>query len=64
MCARILIFMKNEKLHGRSLLLGEFDSQVQEYVKQLRRSDGIVSASIVVAAAKGIVKHYDEACTA
>ena len=35
----------------------ELDSQVKECVRQLRLAGGIVSTSIVMAAAKGIVQH-------
>ena len=42
---------------GRPLLIGEFDAQVYEYIKQLRAAGGIVNCNIVVAAAKGIVSH-------
>lgn len=40
-----------EKVCGRPLMLGELDSLVQDYVKQLRLSEGIVSTctSILVA---------------
>ena len=50
---------QREKVRGRPLLLGELDKQVQAYIKQLRLSGGIVSSSIVVAAANGIIKHHD-----
>ena len=45
---------------GPPLLLGkEMDVQVQEYVKSLRESGGVVNSRIVMAAAEGIVKSYD-----
>ncbi len=53
-----------EKPCGCPLMLGELDSLVQEYVKQLRLSGGIVSASILMAAARGIVRHRDQAMLA
>ena len=43
-----------------SSLLGEHDSRVQAYIKELRLVGGIISSSIVVAAATGIVKHHDQ----
>lgn len=42
---------------GRPLLLGEFDGQVFEYIKQLRAAGGIVNHNIIIAAAKGIISH-------
>lgn len=48
------------KVRGRPLLLGELDTLVQSYIKQLRLSGGVVSASIVVAAATGIIKHHNQ----
>ena len=45
-----------QKVQGHPLLLGELDSLVQSYIKQLRLSGGIVSSSIVLAAATGIIK--------
>ena len=42
---------------GRPLLIGEFDDQVFEYIKQLRAAGGIVNCNIVIAAAKGFISH-------
>ena len=42
---------------GRPLLIGEFDDQVYEYIKNLRAAGGIVNCNIVIAAAKGIISH-------
>eukprot|EP00117_Sycon_ciliatum_P019873 scpid84432/ scgid4069/ len=42
---------------GRSLLLGDLDGEVAEYVKALRQAGGCVSTSIIIAGAKGIVAH-------
>ena len=42
---------------GRPLLIGEFDQQVFEYIKQLRAAGGIVNRNIVLAAARGIISH-------
>jgi hypothetical protein len=33
------------------------DSQVQDYIRKLRKAGGIVNRSIILAAATGIVKH-------
>ena len=45
---------------GPPLLLGkEMDVQVQEYVKSLLESGGVVNSRIVMAGAEGIVKSYD-----
>ena len=44
---------------GRPLKLGKYDEQVREYIRSLRLAGGIVSRSIVVSAAKGIIQHYD-----
>ena len=40
---------------GRPLLLGNFDSPVQEYVRLLLISGGVVNARLVVAAARGLI---------
>ena len=50
-----------KKLRRHPLNLRCLDSLVQDYVKHPRLSGGIVSRSIVVAAARGIVKHHDHA---
>lgn len=44
---------------GRPLKLGDFDISVQTYVRKLRISGGIVNRTIVIAAAKGILKSHD-----
>ncbi len=45
---------------GRPLLLSDcLDDLVQKYLHKVRESGGVVSARIAVAAAMGIVKHYD-----
>ena len=46
---------------GRPLLLGEtLDHQVQVYLKKIREQSGIVTAAVVVAAAKGIIMATDK----
>ena len=40
---------------GRPLLLGDFDSPVQEYVRMLRISGGVVNAPLVLAATRGLI---------
>ena len=48
------------KKTGRPLLLGgKLDKQVQEYVKYMRDRGTAVNATVVVAAAEGIVKSQD-----
>ena len=48
------------KKRGRSLLLGDvLDSKVQAYLKKIRETGGVVSARIVMAAAKGLLMVYD-----
>ena len=42
---------------GRPLLIGKFDDEVAEYVRNLRLSGGIMNSSILIAAAKGIIAH-------
>ena len=49
------------KSRGRPLLLGELDAKVQDYIRKLRLAGGIVTSSIVIASAKGIVCHYNRA---
>lgn len=44
---------------GRPLKLGDFDASVQTYIRKLRIAGGIVNRTIVIAAAKGIVKSHD-----
>ena len=46
---------------GRPLLLGSFDTNVQEYIRKLRRAGGIVNRAIIIAAATGIVQHNNPA---
>lgn len=46
---------------GCPLLLGDYDKEVVEYIKNLRIAGGIVNRSIVIAAAKGIVLHWNPA---
>ena len=49
------------KKRGRDLLLGEeLDRKVQEYLKNVRSSGGVVSARIAMAAARGILLSYDK----
>lgn len=53
------------KKRGRPLLLGEdFDKLVRTYVAKIREGGGIVTARIVVAAARGILLHYDKSMLA
>ena len=40
---------------GRPLLIGDFDGQVQEYIRMLHLSGGVVNARLVVAAARGLI---------
>ena len=40
---------------GRPLLIGDLDSPVQEYIRMLRLSGGVVNARLVVAAARGLI---------
>ena len=48
------------KKRGRPLLLGnQVDDQVQLYLKKLREQGGVVSASVVVAATRGILVSID-----
>lgn len=48
------------KKRGRPLLLGDtVDAQLQVYLKTIREQGGVVTASLVVAAAKGILKAID-----
>ena len=42
---------------GRPLLIGKFDDEVAEYIRNLHLSGGIVNSNIVIAAAKGIIAH-------
>lgn len=48
------------KKRGRQFLLGEqLDKQIQEYLKIIRGQGGIVNASVVISAAKGIIMATD-----
>ena len=40
---------------GRPMLLGDFDSPVQEYVCMLHISGGVINAPLVLAAARGLI---------
>ncbi|KAK3084641.1 hypothetical protein FSP39_016716 [Pinctada imbricata] len=44
---------------GRPLKLGSFDSEVCDYITNLRKSGGVVNRRIVIAATKGIVMAKD-----
>lgn len=49
------------KKRGRPLLLGrEMEEQLQLYLKKIRDQGGVVTASVVVAAARGIVMAVDQ----
>ena len=43
------------KARGRPLLLGQFDNDVQMYIKALRKAGTPVSIPVVIAAAEGII---------
>lgn len=43
------------KTRGRPLLVGEFDSDVQLYIKALRKAGTPVSIPMVLAAAEGVI---------
>ena len=47
------------KPRGRPVLLGQLDKKVQDYVKNIRKSGGVVNRAIVIATARGIVLHHD-----
>lgn len=48
------------KKRGRPLFLGRaVDEQVQLYLRKIRENGGVVTASVVVAAARGIVMSRD-----
>lgn len=47
------------KSRGRPLLLGQLDDKVKDYITNIRRAGGIVNRGIVIAAARGVVKHHD-----
>ena len=42
--------------HGRSVMLGDLDHVVQDYVIKLRAAGGIITTRVVEAAAKGILQ--------
>ena len=42
---------------GRALLLGSFDTNVQEYIRKICRAGGITNRAVVTAAATGIVQY-------
>ena len=49
------------KKHGRPLLLSKgLDGKLQQYLLKVREGGGVVSARIVIAAARGILQHYDQ----
>jgi hypothetical protein len=41
---------------GRPLKLGDFDARVQQYIRKLHEAGGVANSTIIIAAAKGIVK--------
>ena len=47
------------KKRGRPLLLGEIDKQLQPYLRKIRDQGGIVTASVVIAGARGILMSSD-----
>ena len=48
------------KKRGRPVLLGEvLDTKVQQYLRRVRDGGGVVSARIVMAAARGILLSCD-----
>ena len=48
------------KKRGRPLLLcKDLDGKLQQYLLKVREGGGVVSARIVIAAARGILQHYD-----
>ena len=49
------------KKRGRPLLIGDFDSPVQEYIRMLLLSGGVVNARLVVAAAR--FDHFSKSFT-
>ena len=49
-----------EKKQGRPLLIGEdLETQVQEFIREVRVSDGVINTAITLAAVKGIVLARD-----
>ena len=49
----------SNKSMGRPLALGDFDQEVQKYIKALRASGTVISSPLGVAAAQGIVEAKD-----
>ena len=47
------------KCMGRPLALGDFDQDIQKYIKTLRAAGTAISAPMVVAAAQGIIEAKD-----
>ena len=47
------------KCMGRPLALGDFDQDVQKYIKALRAAGTAISAPLVIAAAQGIIEAKD-----
>ena len=48
------------KKHGRPLMIGEeLDKSVQAYLHKVRECGCVVTSRIAVAAARGIILHYD-----
>ena len=43
---------------GRPPLLGDLDSKVQDYLKELQSEDGIVNRNIVIATSTAYLEHY------
>ena len=53
------------KKRGRPILLGaHIDKQVQLYLKKIREHGGVITASVVVAAARGILMAQDKSLLA
>ena len=53
------------KKRGRPLMLGEeLDKSVQVYLRKVRECGGVVTSRIAVAAARGILLHYDRSMLA
>ena len=48
------------KTRGRPLVLGDYiEKQLQLYVKKIQQQGGVVTASVVVAAARGVMMAYN-----
>ena len=53
------------KKRGRPILLGaHIDKQVQLYLKKIREHGGVITVSVVVAAARGILMAQDKSLLA